>query len=141
MQIGFGDNGPDLRFQLQFPEGWKTANQTQAVLALSPKQDALVGLAPVAKLTPEQALQAFFQQQGIRPLPVVRAANTGISGVVDPLGRVIKELPLGVEGVVDSGLPQPIAPTLYVQWGDGIAYGLVAGAFLLGLARREMLTP
>jgi apolipoprotein N-acyltransferase len=70
-------------------------------------------------------------------LPLVRAANTGISAVVDPVGRVIKELPLGVEGVVDSALPQAIAPTLFVQWGDAIAYALVAGAFLLGLARRR----
>lgn len=59
---------PELRFQLQFPEGWKTSNQPQAVLALSPQQDAVVGLATVASLSPEQALQAFFQQQGVRRL-------------------------------------------------------------------------
>lgn len=70
---------PDLRFQLQFPEGWKTANQPQAVLALSPKQDAMVGLAPVAKVTPEQALQAFFQQQGVKQLAVQGAALPGAS--------------------------------------------------------------
>ncbi len=70
---------PDLRFQLQFPEGWKTANQPQAVLAVSPKQDAMVGLAPVAKVTPEQALQAFFQQQGVRQLVVEGAALSGAS--------------------------------------------------------------
>jgi len=35
---------PDLRFQLEFPQGWKTANQTQAVLGVSPQQDAIVGL-------------------------------------------------------------------------------------------------
>lgn len=68
---------PDLRFQLQFPEGWKTSNQAQAVLALSPQQDALVGLAPAGKLTPEQALQAFFQQQGVTPLAVQGAALPG----------------------------------------------------------------
>jgi predicted Zn-dependent protease len=68
---------PDLRFQLQFPEGWKTANQTQAVLALSPQQDAIVGLGTVADLSPQQALQAFFQQQGVRPLEVLGAAPPG----------------------------------------------------------------
>jgi apolipoprotein N-acyltransferase len=73
-------------------------------------------------------------------LPLVRAANTGISAVVDPLGRIIKELPLGPEGVLDSGLPQPIAPTPYARIGDYIAYALVAAGLLLGLARRRSKT-
>jgi apolipoprotein N-acyltransferase len=51
-------------------------------------------------------------------LPLVRAANTGISGVIDPVGRVINSLPLGIEGVLDSNLPKAIAPTLFVTWGS-----------------------
>jgi apolipoprotein N-acyltransferase len=82
-----------------------------------------------------------FQQARIRAieqgLPLVRAANTGISAVVDPLGRIVKELPLGAEGVVDSPLPQAIAPTLYVRAGDSIAGTLVAGALVLGIRRRR----
>ncbi|HXW26388.1 MAG TPA: apolipoprotein N-acyltransferase [Xanthobacteraceae bacterium] len=70
-------------------------------------------------------------------LPLVRAANTGISAVVDPLGRIISQLPLGAEGVIDSGLPQAIAPTLYVRAGDRIALALIAGAFVLGLIGRR----
>ena len=41
-------------------------------------------------------------------LPLIRAANTGISAIVDPYGRVVAELPLGAEGVLDGGLPQRI---------------------------------
>jgi predicted Zn-dependent protease len=59
---------PDLRFQLEFPQGWRTANQTQAVLGVSPRQDALVGLATVGGLSPEQALRQFFSQRAVRPL-------------------------------------------------------------------------
>ncbi|WP_091132429.1 apolipoprotein N-acyltransferase [Microvirga guangxiensis] len=41
-------------------------------------------------------------------LPLVRAANTGISGVVDPYGRVVDSLPLGVDGILDANLPVAI---------------------------------
>ena len=44
-------------------------------------------------------------------LPMVRATPTGISAVIDPLGRVIRSLPLGSEGVIDSPLPRPLPPT------------------------------
>ena len=38
-------------------------------------------------------------------LPLVRVANTGISGVIDPYGRVVRRLGLGQEGIIDSPLP------------------------------------
>jgi apolipoprotein N-acyltransferase len=63
-----------------------------------------------------------FQQSRVlaiaEGLPMVRAANTGISAVIDPLGRVINSLPLGAEGIFDSRLPSPVAPTIFVVVGD-----------------------
>ncbi len=50
-------------------------------------------------------------------MPLVRVATTGISGVVDPYGRVVASLPLGVQGVVDSPLPNALAePTPFARW-------------------------
>jgi apolipoprotein N-acyltransferase len=69
-------------------------------------------------------------------LPLARAANTGISAVVDPLGRIIEKLPLGAEGVIDAPLPQPIAAPVYVRVGDAPAAMMVAIALLLLLHRR-----
>ncbi len=43
-------------------------------------------------------------------LPMVRAANTGISAIIDPFGRVVALAPLGVEATIDGFLPQSIAP-------------------------------
>jgi apolipoprotein N-acyltransferase len=69
-------------------------------------------------------------------LPVVRAANTGISGVIDPLGRVINSLPLGRDGVIDSALPRAIAPPLYARAGDLPATVIFTGGLIVVLRRR-----
>jgi apolipoprotein N-acyltransferase len=50
-------------------------------------------------------------------LPVVRAANTGVSAIIDPYGRVVAALGLEQEGVVDGVLPRALPPTPYVRWG------------------------
>jgi apolipoprotein N-acyltransferase len=69
-------------------------------------------------------------------LPLVRSANTGISAVVDPVGRVIAALPLGREGVLDATLPQPVAAPLYARIGDLPAGILVAIAAIMVMRRR-----
>ena len=65
-------------------------------------------------------------------LPVVRAANNGISGLIDPLGRVVRRLDLNVVGALDVLLPRALPPTLYEQTGD--TFFFVALPVLLGLA-------
>jgi apolipoprotein N-acyltransferase len=70
-------------------------------------------------------------------LPLVRAANTGISGIIDPVGRVVNALPLGVEGVLDSSLPKPVAPTLFMVLGNAPLIILLAMG-LLAIGRRRI---
>jgi apolipoprotein N-acyltransferase len=53
-------------------------------------------------------------EQGI---PVVRAANTGISAVIDPLGRINAQLGLNRTGVLDADLPGVIEATPYARYG------------------------
>jgi apolipoprotein N-acyltransferase len=49
-------------------------------------------------------------------LPLLRAANTGISAIVDGLGRVRASLPLGVTGVVDGTLPPALPAPPIARW-------------------------
>ena len=65
-------------------------------------------------------------------LPLVRAANTGISAIVDPYGRIIKMLDVGVEGVINSGRPRALKKqTLYAKWGNVTSAGLIGLVIIL----------
>jgi apolipoprotein N-acyltransferase len=66
-------------------------------------------------------------------LPLANAANDGISGVVDPYGRVTARLSLGAIGVVDANLPKPLPPTFYSRVGDIPFFLMVAGLALAGV--------
>jgi apolipoprotein N-acyltransferase len=86
---------------------------------------------------PYQHFQQARMLAIMQGLPMVRAANNGISAVIDPVGRVVRSLPLGAEGVLDASLPRALAPTVYVRIGDyAFAILLVAGAIII--VRRKL---
>lgn len=74
-------------------------------------------------------------------LPLVRVANTGISGVIDGYGRVVAKLGLATKGILDSDLPRALGPTLYGRLGNwivGLLVLMIAGAgFLMTPSHRE----
>ena len=63
-------------------------------------------------------------------MPVARSANTGISMVIDPWGRVQKKLPLHEQGVLTGTLRTGIARPFYSKYGE--VFGFVIT--LIGLA-------
>lgn len=71
-------------------------------------------------------------------MPIVRAANTGISAVADAYGRELTRSGLDRQAILDFRLPKPLpAATLYGRYGDMIFAGmLVAIAAFLGVCRR-----
>ncbi len=65
----------------------------------------------------------------------MRAANTGVSAVIDARGRIMGSLPLGEAGYLDVALPPPLPPTPYYRTGDlPVALALLAGLLAAGLA-------
>jgi len=85
---------------------------------------------------PYQHLQQARLRSIGEGLPLVRAANTGISAVIDPVGRIVAQLGLGLEGVLDAGLPAAIAPTIYARIGNIPAAAIVIVALAIVLRRR-----
>jgi apolipoprotein N-acyltransferase len=70
-------------------------------------------------------------------LPMLRAANTGVSAVIDAYGRVLAALDMQREGVIDHRIPAAREPTPYGRWGDGalVVLLLVATGCLLVAVR------
>jgi predicted Zn-dependent protease len=71
---------PDLKFRVQFPDGWKTQNSSDAVMAASAPQDAVIQLR-VAYGTAAEASQKFFAQQGLQATNVTRVTVQGLPAV------------------------------------------------------------
>ncbi len=74
---------PELRFRLMFPQGFRLANLTSAVQALSEQQDAAIQLT-FAQGSASQAANAFVSQQGIRSGQASRETVNGFPAIVVP---------------------------------------------------------
>ena len=123
--------GPLVCYEIVFPgEVVDPAQRPEWLLNVT--NDAWYGLTP----GPWQ----HFHQARLRAveegLPVVRAANNGVSGIIDPQGRVVAELTLGAVGIVDGDLPRPAAPTVFARWGSKPALVLAFVALLWASWRR-----
>jgi len=71
-------------------------------------------------------------------MPMVRSAQTGISGIVDSYGRVTAELGLGAKGVLDAALPKALPGITVYGWiGDSIFAVMLLGGLGLCFATRN----
>jgi len=66
-------------------------------------------------------------------LAFARAANTGISGFIDPFGRIIDSSTLFTQAAVQATIPVRPSHTFYSRHGDVFAYGCVIICGLLCL--------
>lgn len=117
---GLPEIQPLICYEVIFP-GVLTAGK-RPELAVNITNDAWYGRTP----GPWQ----HFRQASLRAVesgvPVVRAANNGISGVVDGFGRVRMALPLDAVAVLDAPLPSRAPATLYSTHGARLIAALFA---------------
>ena len=77
-------------------------------------------------------------------LPVIRAANTGVSAVIDARGGIVDALPMDVDGIIDARMPMTLSPTPYARFGDLPALLLAVFVALGGIVwsrRRDTIEP
>ena len=73
---------PELIFRFRVPEGWQRQNLTNAVVGVSPEQDAAVELTIVPARTPEDAANAFFSNQSVQAVASARDELNGKPAIV-----------------------------------------------------------
>lgn len=70
-------------------------------------------------------------------LPLVRVANTGVSAVIDSVGRLSSHLGLGERGTLDAPLPVALSGTIFSKLGNGAYFVIVLAALLLLLVSKQ----
>jgi apolipoprotein N-acyltransferase len=117
---------PLICYEAIFPGELQAGSQRPGLL-LNVTNDGWFGITS----GPNQHLAQAKMRSAELGIPQIRAANTGISAVIDPLGVTVMKLPLGIEGVLDSRLPRVVQSTLYGLWGDFFAMILLLSAYIL----------
>ncbi len=122
--------GPLICYEVIFP-GAVVDRPHRPAWLLNVTNDGWYGISA----EPYQHLAASRLRAIEEGLPLVRVANTGISAVVDSFGRVMGEIPLGTEGILDMDLPSALpADAPYSKYGNPIpifmALAIALGAFL-----------
>lgn len=103
---------PDLRFKMDFPDGWQTQNSKSAVAAMSPQQDAIIELTLAQGSNVDQAAQAFLSSQGVQAGQLTRGNINGLSAEQAPFAASTQS------GTVEGH-------AIFVQYGSNI-YRLLA---------------
>jgi apolipoprotein N-acyltransferase len=113
--------GPLICYEILFP-GDATEAGFRPGWLLNVTNDAWYGDTPGPRQHFHQARLRAVEEG----LPLIRAANNGISAIVDANGRVVASLGVGAAGVIDGDLPASRPPTVYARHGDWIfLFGLI----------------
>ncbi len=138
-----GEGGPRflplICYEIIFQDEIDVPADERPEFILNVTNDAWYGMTP----GPYQHLRQAELTAVAFGLPLVRAANTGISAVTDSAGRPVAGLRLGETGTVEAALPLAGAPTLFSQYRNLpfaillLASILASGAAAASFSRRD----
>ncbi len=123
----FPSFSPQICYEIIFPDRMVNKKEGQPEFILTVTNDAWYGDSAGPR---QHFASARFRaiEQGI---PVLRAANTGISGIINPYGQINEKLPLLQTGFIDGYIPKSIGnPTFYGRFGH-IIFLLFSGAIII----------
>ena len=113
LDLPIGTALPLICYEAVFPQDVNAAG-TRPQMLVQITNDAWFG----TRSGPYQHLAQARMRALEQGLPMIRAANTGVSAMIAPDGQLLDSLPLGEAGFVDAALPAPLPPTLYSRTGD-----------------------
>jgi apolipoprotein N-acyltransferase len=124
--------GPAVCYEVVLPGGIVARGAARPGWIVNVTNDAWYGDSPGPY---QHFAQARFRavEEG---LPVVRSANSGLSGVIDAFGRVVVVSGLFEATAVSAALPGALPPTLYARYGDAPVLAVVAITALVAAALR-----
>lgn len=117
---------PLICYEAVFPQDLRGTDRPDWLLQIT--NDAWFGIFA----GPQQHLAQARLRSIEQGLPMIRVANTGISGVIDAEGRLLNSIPLGQAGFLDVRLPEARPATLYSRTGD-LPLALLLACLLGGL--------
>ncbi|MCQ2410573.1 MAG: apolipoprotein N-acyltransferase [Elusimicrobiaceae bacterium] len=122
--------GSTLCYEAIFPQLWRVQNKLGAKLFVNLTNDAWF----FDTAAPYQHLAANVLRAVETHRPLLRAANTGFSAVIDPFGRIEYQTALFTQDILYAQVPLQAdnRVSLYTQWGDVFAWLCVA-VFMTGL--------
>jgi apolipoprotein N-acyltransferase len=121
-------------YEAIFPHAVVGGDQPRPGWLLNITNDGWFGLSS----GPYQHLAAARMRAVEEGLPLVRAANTGVSAVIDGHGRILSHIPLGEAGIIDSPLPRALVQTPYGRLGNIVPLVLAAVLCVIGIMLRRL---
>ena len=123
-------------YEVIYPDLVRRAVRSGAGLLLNLTNDAWYGRSSA----PHQFLAIAALRAAENGLPMLRAANTGVSGVIDAGGVVLEQTPIFERRALAADVPPRRPATLYTRFGDWpvwASWGLLLGLGGLGIVGRD----